>query len=190
MNRFIGLLEFLRNKFIYLVVITKIALTAFAITMSTKSFPIPVIVTGTGKGKILNNTLVRKCLAFILRVTRNSRLQSSALKLVNKIELRNIEFSWTIKVNELLEQLSQVTPETVDLLDENVRLSALKLSAIMNMGCPGMAVNWKACELNPAYPQINTLYIRMFELGMFDEVYSFQQKHNDDVIKIAFETSV
>jgi hypothetical protein len=144
--------KFLSSKLVYVMVIIKIAITAFALTISTHTLPLPVI----------------------------KRNGSST----------TFDFAWSVEARRLLEVLNQATPDTISSISSKDMLEAYKLTTVFVMGCPGAVVQWKACELNPAYSIIESIAFRMMDLGLFDKVYAFQNAHMDDILKIAFESSV
>jgi hypothetical protein len=144
--------KFLKSKLVYVMVIIKIAITAFALTISTHTLPLPIF----------------------------KREGSST----------TFDFAWSVETRRLLEVLNQASPETISTITQKDMLEAYKLTTVFVMGCPGAIVQWKACELNPAYSIIESIAMRMMDLGLFDKVYAFQTAHMDDILKIAFESSV
>jgi hypothetical protein len=145
-------MEFIKSKFMYVIVIIKIAITAFALSISTKKFPFPAIRRDEDK--------------FVL------------------------DFNWTIESNRLLALVNNTTKNDFSTIGHSDKLEIFKLTSFFLMGCPGAAVKWQACKLNPAYPAIEAIAMRVMELELLDQVYAFQNSHRDDLLRIAFESSL
>ena len=177
--------SFYARTFVYLRVVFNILLTMMVIGSVTKSFPVPELVDNKmiPKDQKVNQSY-RTFMAYILKNSRGRFYENFVLGFFNRTPKRSLSINWVDDTSVLLSQLNEYTPETISTIDSALKLRLEKLLVIFNQGCPGMEVNWRLCELNPSYSNIEKICLKMFELGLYEESYALQVYCKEDLWKL------